>query len=484
MKIKDIFPGSSLGRNVKELYIGGISRDSRLAKHGDLFFVIEGENVDVFSFLHTVEHKVTAFVVDIKRKEVAKRILKKKPLIFVSEIEKEFKRCIDVFYPLDSGRLNIIGVTGTNGKTTTTSLISYLLSKFSVKNALLGTMHYMIGGKKLKANYTTPDYLSLRKLLYTIQNRGIDYVVMEISSHGIQQKRIEGLRFLQCIFTNLTHDHLDYHKSMNNYFLVKKSLFTDYPYSMCLINIDDKYGRRIFDALGRKKYSYGFDEKANYRVISYTLSQKGLRFTLRIKGKKESVLVESNLIGRHNVYNILASLASLDKLGFSVRDTVRYIPYFFGLDGRLERVGKDIFVDYAHTPTALSSVLDTLKECGYDNLILVFGCGGNRDIKKRSKMGRIASFKSTFTFITSDNPRFEDPRKICKQIEKGFSKNNYCIVIDRRKAIKLALRLKEKYSNCAVLIAGKGHEDYQIIKNRKIPFKDRKVIKELLKDKR
>ncbi len=481
MKIKDIFPKLYFsGNNVGNISVEGISNNTKFVKKGDLFFIIEGDNFDIFSFLSIIEHKVVGFVAEEKRREVVNSIVKRKPVIFVPNIKEELKRCTDLFYPVDLKRLKFIGVTGTNGKTTVTSLISYLLNKFSVKNALIGTIHHVIGDKKLKSFYTTPDYLCLRKLLYYIQREGIEYVIMEVSSHSIQQKRIEGINFLQCIFTNLTCDHLDYHLTMHNYFSTKERLFVENPSAISIINIDDRYGKKIFCTLEREKYSYGFSKYADYRITDYKISPKGVDFMVKVRGKKERI--KNALIGRYNILNILASLVSLDKLGFSIKEAGQLISSFRKLDGRMERVGSDIFVDYAHTPDALRNALIALRNSGYKNIILVFGCGGNRDTKKREKMGKIACLKATFTIITSDNPRNEDPLMICQQIKKGFLKDNFFIIVDRKEAIKKAFSLKEHYKNCAMIVAGKGHEDYQIIGNKQIRFKDKYIIKELIKE--
>ena len=480
MTIRDIFPQIGISGDSGQIPINGISRDTRLLSKGDLFFIIEGINFDIFSCLNGIQGKAAAFVADKKHKSMVNSIIKATPVIFVNDVKAELKRCTDIFYPLDMNRFRIIGVTGTNGKTTVAYLIRHLLNKFGIKNAMTGTIKYFIADEDMEAYHTTPDYLSLRKFLFEVQRKNIEYVIMEVSSHSIEQKRIEGLRFMQCIFTNLSRDHLDYHLDMDKYFSAKKKLFLDNPDTISIINTDDKYGKLLFSSVKGVKYSYGFGENAYYKAFGYEPEKRGLRFVLDIQGRC-SLNIRSSLIGRHNVLNILSALASLDKIGFSLKEAASFVYSFGGVDGRIDEAAEDVFIDYAHTPDALYNALYALRDSGYNNIILVFGCGGNRDRGKRKEMGKIASEEATFSLITSDNPRNENAEDICRDIESGFGKNNYRIVVNRKEAIAEAIKLRNNYNNCAVLIAGKGHEEYQIIGNKKIPFKDKKVVKEIIK---
>jgi len=479
MTIKEVFPDVHFDGISRDAPVSGISRDTRVLREGDLFFIIEGKSFDIFSFLSGIKDKVAAFVADQKDKSLVNSIIKDTPVIFVHDIQTELKRCIDIFYPLDMSSLKFIGVTGTNGKTTVTYLIRHLLNKFGIKNALIGTIKYFIADTAIDAYHTTPGYLSLRKILFNAQKQDIEYIIMEVSSHSIEQKRIEGIRFTQCIFTNLSRDHLDYHLGMDRYFSAKKRLFLDNPHAVSIINTDDNYGRLLSTELKGIKYGYGFNEDAYYRAVNYELTKGGLKFTFDIQ-KRYSFDVKSTSIGRHNVFNILSSLASLDRLGFSLKEASEFIYSFSGVEGRNEEVAKDVFVDYAHTPDALDNVLCALGDCGYNNIVLVFGCGGDRDKGKRKEMGEIASRFAVFSLITSDNPRNENAEDICRDIESGFGKKNYRIVVDRREAITEAIKLKNNYNNCAVLIAGKGHEKYQIVGGKRIPFKDKTVIKSII----
>jgi UDP-N-acetylmuramoyl-L-alanyl-D-glutamate--2,6-diaminopimelate ligase len=337
---------------------------------------------------------------------------------------------------------------------------------------------YILDNEIIKATYTTPDYLTLRKIFKKMKDKDIKYVVMEVSSHAIDQQRIKGINFLGCIFTNLSRDHLDYHKTMKNYFETKKKLFTLTPPNFSLINIDDYYGNKLFKEL-KKAFSYGIKKDAHFKAekIKYLKEKSQFYFVY----KDNTFFVDTPLLGRFNVLNILASISLLHLVGFPLEKLVKFVSSFKGVRGRLEKASPDIFIDYAHTPDALKNVLLTLREVGYKKIICVFGCGGNRDKGKRKIMGKVASIYANFNFLTSDNPRNEDPLKICKDIEKGFFKKNYSIIIDRKKAIEKAIKLKSRLKSCCVLIAGKGHEEYQIMGDKKIPFNDKRIVKEIIK---
>lgn len=375
--------------------------------------------------------------------------------------------------------LKIIGITGTNGKTTTAFLIYHLLKEMGRKPSLIGTIKYIIGSKVYKASLTTPGFVDLGKLLKKAEDSGSRFVVMEVSSHALAQGRVKGLKFSRCIFTNLSRDHLDYHKTLNNYFNTKKKLFFSQETPFSLINVDDQYGRKIFKKI-KRGLSFAITAQSDFKAENIVLGKRGSCFNLVFSG--EAYSVKTRLCGRHNVLNILGALGLAFSLGFSLSRLVKAVSSFKPVEGRLEPVAPNIFIDYAHTPDALDNTLKSLREVGYEKIFCVFGCGGDRDKGKRRAMGQIAACEADFSFITSDNPRNEEPGKICSQIEKGFKKNNYLIIVDRRKAIREAIKvfLKDKAPKSCLLIAGKGHENYQIIKDKKIPFKDKRVVKELL----
>jgi UDP-N-acetylmuramoyl-L-alanyl-D-glutamate--2,6-diaminopimelate ligase len=479
MTLEEIFPHLNLNKRIKKLNIKGISEDSRLVRKGDIFFIRERKNFDIFSILKKIEEKVSVFVGDKKDENKLKSIINKKPLILVRNINEEFYKAVDRFYGFNGEDFKFIGVTGTNGKTTTTHLIYFLLKSLGEKASLVGTVKYYIGKQTYKAQYTTPDYLTLRKIFKKIKKEQCKFVIMEVSSHGIDQNRIRGIKFLRCVFTNLSRDHLDYHKTMKNYFYTKKRLFTSRDNLVSIINIDDFYGRILAREI-KNFISYGIDREADLRAKNIRYLSWGSRFQLLYK--HNLIDAETKLYGRYNILNILGAVGTLLSLGIPLERIIEFIPYFRGVEGRLQKIPPDIFVDYAHTPVALKKVLVTLREIGYKKIICVFGCGGERDKGKRALMGKVASNLADFSFITSDNPRNEDPLVICHNIEKGFNKKNYSIVLDRKEAIRKAIKLKKRYKNCCVIVAGKGHEDYQIIGRKKIYFKDEEVIKKLVKD--
>ena len=376
--------------------------------------------------------------------------------------------------------LKIIGITGTNGKTTTAFLIYHLLKKIGQKTSLIGTIKYIIGPKAYKARLTTPGFVEMGEIFKKIKESESDFVVIEVSSHGLVQGRVKGLKFSRCLFTNLSRDHLDYHKTMKNYFNAKKKLFFSQKNLISFINIDDSYGKKIAKGLN-KAFSFAIKALADFKAENISLRKDGSCF--EIVSLLERYQIKTNLCGRYNILNILGAVSLVSSLGFPLSKVVKAVNSFKPPLGRLEPVAKDLFVDYAHTPDALNNTLGNLRESGYEKIVCLFGCGGDRDKGKRSLMGQVASLKADFTFITSDNPRSEDLLKICSQIEKGFKNKNYLVVVDRYKAIGLAIKffLKNKSNNSCLLIAGKGHEDYQIIKDKRIPFSDKRIVKQFLK---
>lgn len=478
MELKKILPGQKLNKALGFLSIKNINDDSRSAAPGDAFFILEGKAFDVFSVLKSIEGKVSCFIADNKsRKEVVNCSLKS-PVIFVNNIDAVYRKAVDIFYGFNSRDFKFIGITGTKGKTTTAFLLHHLLNSLGQKVSLLGTIKYVIGKKEYEATHTTPDYLRSRRIFSEIKKQNSKYIVMEVSSHGIEQQRVSGINFERCVFTNLSREHLDYHKTMNNYFAAKRKFFLQNSNAISIINKDDKYGSRMIEGL-KKTITYGAGFKTDFTAKDITLSKEGIRFKLYYKGKEYDV--KSKLLGRHNVFNMLAAIATTFSLGFSLDDIIKYTATFKGVEGRLEEVSDGIFVDYAHSPDSLKKALLSLKDIGYKKIICLFGCGGNRDKGKRKIMGNIACRLSDFTFITSDNPRHENPLDICRQIESGFSGKRYVVITDRKDAINKAVEMKRSQHEACLIIAGKGHENYQIIGDKKIPFKDKEIVKTCMK---
>tara|TARA_B100000315_G_scaffold238409_1_gene256178 strand:+ start:672 stop:2135 length:1464 start_codon:yes stop_codon:yes gene_type:complete len=486
MRVKDLFKNSLIKKPLAQASVCGISDDSRKVSRGDIFFIISRNNFDIFSVLGEVDKKVLAFVCSQEDKKKVEALSLKKPVIFTTKIRKEFFRVVDLFYPVSGKELKLIGITGTNGKTTTAFLIYNLLKSLGKKVSLMSTITYIIGNKNQTASHTTPDFLSLRKIIHKAKKIGSSYVVMEVSSHAIDQERIRGLKFSHCVFTNLSRDHLDYHKTMLKYYKVKKKFFTANKNAFFIINSDDYYGKRLI-INSPKAISYGTNQAAKIKATNIKLKQKSTAFDLKVG--KMAFDLKLRLLGRHNVLNALAALATVSSLGFAYKDLTRAICGLRPIEGRLQRVALDIFVDYAHTPDALSKTLKSLKGIGYGRIISLFGCGGDRDCGKRKLMGEVSASLAEYTIITSDNPRSEDPLAICRQISKGFAKKNYSIIIKRKQAIAKAIdmlkknepRVNSTIAASCLLVAGKGHEDYQIIKDKKFPSKDSRLIRDILK---
>jgi UDP-N-acetylmuramoyl-L-alanyl-D-glutamate--2,6-diaminopimelate ligase len=386
------------------------------------------------------------------------------------------------FYEQPSKNLNLIGVTGTNGKTTVSSLLYDLFKAAGYKVGLLSTVKILVDDQVFPATHTTPNSIAINRYLKQMSDVGVEFCFMEVSSHGIDQYRTEALEFKGGIFTNLTHDHLDYHKTFSAYRDVKKSFFDQLPKSaFSLVNLDDKNGRFMVQNSNAKLYSYALKTQADYRVQILENQLKGL--LLKINDAE----VWAKLIGEFNAYNLAAIFACADILGLESNEILRLISTLESVSGRFEFfiTGSDItvIVDYAHTPDALKNILQTINAIRTKNetLITVVGCGGDRDKTKRPKMGHIASLLSNKVILTSDNPRSENPEHIITEMEQGVEAQNYNKIIsitNRTQAIKTACQLAN--ANDIILLAGKGHENYQEIKGEKIHFSDFEVARKCL----
>lgn len=382
----------------------------------------------------------------------------------------------------------IAGVTGTNGKTTTAFLLHHLLNKGQKRCGLLGTVTYDLGGgQQVPATHTTPESLEIQSLLTQMLDNGCRACAMEVSSHALDQQRVHGLPFAVGIFTNLTQDHLDYHHTMEAYFVAKVRLFeiiAAQPKGQMIINSDDTWGRKLiarYESTGRIT-TFGFGVHADFRAVNVRYDTTGTTFELEVKGR--SFLVRLPLIGDFNVYNALGALAAAHAMGLNLRESVANLQASPQVPGRLERVTESVskfqvFVDYAHTPDALENVLRTARAMRPRRLITVFGCGGDRDRSKRPKMAAAAEAGSDVCIVTSDNPRSESPETIIADTVKGFTRpKGHLSIVDRREAIKVAL--ENAHGGDVVVIAGKGHEDYQEIQGKKLPFDDRRVVRQLM----
>ena len=490
MRIFEIFKDYNaeiIGR--EDLEIKDICYDSRKCTRDSIFFAIEGEKNDGHNFIKNAIDNGAIAVVCNKNFKLKK--MDSVTLIKVDDTKDALSFASERFFNSISEKLRIVGVTGTNGKTT----ITYLLEKIFENCGVIGTINYRCRGNFISSINTTPISYELRRLMYEFSKKGVDTVLMEVSSHGVELKRINYINFDCGIFTNLTHEHLDFHKDMENYYNSKKKFFTHILANskkrnkFAVINIDDEYGKRLYSELKGilKVYSYSLrDKKADAYPLKKKISLKGIE--AKIKAGNKEVNIKSNLIGEFNLSNILAAILCAQKIGFSEKIIEKKLNEKIIIPGRMERVieNKNYFVDYAHTPDALENVLLTLNKIkGKRRLITVFGCGGDRDKEKRPIMGYIASKYSDFVIVTSDNPRTEDPFMIIDDIMKGVNRaikeglineNNFRVIPDRKDAIVLALKASK--NSDIVLVAGKGHEDYQIIGDKKIKFSDREVILE------
>jgi UDP-N-acetylmuramoyl-L-alanyl-D-glutamate--2,6-diaminopimelate ligase len=404
--------------------------------------------------------------------------------IVVADGRMALSRLSANYYDHPSRHLPVIGVTGTNGKTTTTHLLSAIFNGARGKAGLIGTIEYRIGDEAFPASHTTPESLELQEMLRKMTDAGCTHAVMEVSSHALVQRRVDDVRFRSAVFTNLTQDHLDYHGTMEEYFRAKHRLFTMLEAdSTAVVNIDSPYGTQILKNCAAANVTYGTGDGADYRAVNIEATLRGTGFAVEHRRKTETV--RSRLTGRFNVSNILAAYACTASLGVEPGDIIGGIETMPGIRGRFESIlspdGWIAIIDYSHTPDALENVLDAIREIKPPSgkIITVFGCGGDRDLTKRPIMGKIAEELSDLVIVTSDNPRTEDPEKILDDILGGISDRSKIVrEVNRREAIGIALT--EARKDDVVLIAGKGHETYQVVGTKRIHFDDREVVYEYI----
>ncbi|WP_298513878.1 UDP-N-acetylmuramoyl-L-alanyl-D-glutamate--2,6-diaminopimelate ligase [uncultured Kordia sp.] len=453
--------------------------DSRKVQLNDVFVAIKGYEVDGHSYIKSaIKSGAIAVICD----EIPEKIVNGVTYIQVDNGNSALAIMASNFYGNPSENLKLIGVTGTNGKTTVATLLYQLFKKAGYKVGLLSTVKILVDDAEFKATHTTPDSLTINRYLEKMNHEGVEYCFMEVSSHGIHQKRTAGLTFQGGIFTNLSHDHLDYHDTFAEYRDVKKKFFDELPKeAFCLVNIDDKNGLIMMQNTQAKKYTYALKTYADYRAQILENRLAGL--LLKINDNE----VWTKLIGSFNAYNLLSIYATAELLGLEEIEILRLISELESVSGRFEYfITKNkitAIIDYAHTPDALKNVLQTINNIrtGNEQLITVVGCGGDRDVTKRPKMGNIASALSTKAIFTSDNPRSEDPMSIIEAVEKGVEPQNYkktLSITDRKQAIKTACQMANE--NDIILIAGKGHETYQEINGKRTDFDDYKIAKEIL----
>ena len=479
--LKDILYKVSLEKVVGNTAVAfrELQFDSRKVGLDDVFIAIKGTQSDGHQFIKKAINQGALAVVC---QQMPKEIINGITYLQVQDSQQALAIMASHFYGNPSRELQLVGVTGTNGKTTIATLLYTLFTSAGYKVGLLSTIKVIIGTTEHAATHTTPDSLAINKYLRQMVDAGVAYCFMEVSSHGIDQKRTEGLHFAGGIFTNLSHDHLDYHTSFKQYRDVKKSFFDGLPKTaFALTNADDKNGPVMLQNTKARKYTYALKTIADYKAQILENQLQGL--LLKINNQELWV----KLIGNFNAYNLLAIYATAEQLGLEELEILQLLSTLESVDGRFQYLVSEgkitAIIDYAHTPDALKNVLETINtiRSGNEQLITVVGCGGDRDVEKRPKMGAIAAQLSTKVIFTSDNPRSENPDTIIQHIEAGVPPQHYkktIAISDRKQAIKTACQMANEHD--IILVAGKGHETYQEIQGVRSEFDDRKTISELL----
>jgi UDP-N-acetylmuramoyl-L-alanyl-D-glutamate--2,6-diaminopimelate ligase len=483
-KLQDFFPADEVAavKGGLDRPISGLTMDSRRVVPGSLFFALPGLRTDGAAFIDEAINRGAVAVVTQKPVTLPHG---KVTFIQVADARATLARVAQRYYRFPDRELEVVGVTGTNGKTTVTHLIKHLLNA-DQRVGLIGTVSYDLGTRTVPSYKTTPESLDIFGMLAQMRDAGCRQAVMEVSSHGIDQQRVRGLHFSAVVFTNLTRDHLDYHKSLDAYFEVKSRLFaggTSTPPRVAVINLDDPHGRQLAEKIppGVRLVTFGENPAAAVRAEAVNLEFK--RTTFRFVWPGGAAAVESPLIGRYNVSNLLAALATCGALGGDVAALLPKLRSFKSVAGRMERIEEgqpfNVLVDYAHTDDALHNALGMLRAVTPGRLLVVFGCGGNRDRTKRPLMTRAVQALADFAWATADNPRSEPLAQIFADMKQGLTAPGQITFIDeRRRAISLALDAARP-GDC-LLIAGKGHESYQEFADTVIPFDDRQVVRELI----
>ena len=463
--------------------ITGITYDSRRVMPGNLFVAMRGENTDGHRYVEAAIDRGASAVVLEKDSGLNPRATR----IKVKDARRTLALTSAEFYSHPSQALKVVGVTGTNGKTTTAFMVKAIMEAAGMGAGLIGTVQYQIGQRIIPSSRTTPESVEIQDMMSQMLRTNCAGVAMEVSSHALDLQRVAGIDYDVAVFTNLSQDHLDYHKTMKEYFEAKTKLFTGLGLmrkrGRAVVNTDNEYGRRLIARLGGENavVTYGVSSDAAIRALDVRVSADGTYFVVRTP--HGSVPVAQPLIGRYNVHNALAAIGAALELGIDLNSIERALSKMRPVPGRMELmdVWQDfhVYVDYAHTEDALRNVLMTVSELTKGRLICVFGCGGDRDKGKRAPMGEAACELADFSILTSDNPRTEDPREILRQVEEGFpvgAQSRYQVIEDRREAIERALDIARPGDS--VLVAGKGHETYQEFADTVVPFSDRQVISE------
>lgn len=480
---------NSITTNTNNPLITSIVHDSRKVEKGSLFICLSGAKVDGHDYIkQAIEQGAAAILTEKAVADIPNDIV----VVQVADTRAAMKVIAPYFFDYPSRKLRLIGVTGTNGKTTTTYLLKSIFNQAGYKVGVIGTIQILIEDKVIPTANTTPDVIELQSVLAQMVTAGIDYVVMEVSSHALALERVTGCEFDVGIFTNMTRDHLDFHHTFENYLEAKSKLFQLISTGnfakkgkTAVINGDDSASTFILNNTVCRKITYGIETKADINADSINVKATGAEFN--VVSDYGTVPLHLNITGRFNIYNVLAAIGAAVAEGVAMETIKNALECFTSVAGRFELVqaGQDyaVIVDYAHTPDGLENILKTAKEIAKNRIIVVFGCGGDRDRTKRPIMGRLAVQYGDVVIATSDNPRTEDPAFILEEIEAGIKDNlvsgkEYEKIVDRRSAIAKALQLAQP--DDIVIIAGKGHENYQILKDKTIHFDDKEVVREIL----
>jgi len=482
MKLLDLLPGLAPGVG-PELEVRSLAYDSRRVQPGAVFFAVQGENSDGNHFVPQALERGAVAVVSERAAPTGVSVL----WLQVPKIRRALSDAARAFYGHPEGSLLLVGITGTNGKTTSAYLIESILRAAGIGTGLFGTIEYKVAGRTLPAPNTTPESLDLASYLAEVRRAGDQAAVMEASSHALAQERVWGFPYRVAIFTNLTQDHLDYHHTMEEYFRAKKRLFEGLgtrPPGLAVINIDDAWGRRLLGSVSSVTVTFGSSSEASVYPKRFSSNGNGIKaLVLTPQGPLE---IASPLVGKPNLMNILGAVAGVQGLGVSTESIQQGIAALQFVPGRFERVDAgqpfSVVVDYAHTDDALRNVLTTAREFARARLIVIFGCGGDRDRSKRVPMGEAAGSLADLVVLTSDNPRSEDPLLIMNDALVGLQRTgtSYILEVDRAAAIRRGL--ERAHAGDVVVIAGKGHETYQVLKDRTTPFDDRTVARQALEE--
>ncbi|MDE6029473.1 MAG: UDP-N-acetylmuramoyl-L-alanyl-D-glutamate--2,6-diaminopimelate ligase [Clostridiales bacterium] len=458
-----------------DIEVTGLAFDSSVVKNGDLFFCLVGTENDGHTFAaDAVARGAVALVVE-------RKLALDVPQIEVSDARKALSHAASEFYGNPSKRLKMIGITGTNGKTTTTYIVKSIIEAAGHSCGLIGTNAVEYLGNKTDARLTTPDPIELHAILKEMSDAGVEYVVMEVSAHALKLSKTDGIVYEVAAFTNFSRDHLDFFGSMDNYAAAKKSFFSLEHARSAVVNVDDELGKEIIKESKLPVVTYGVDNPSDVFGIDLSMSAYGLSYVINMADSVGHV--KFSLTGRFNMYNTLCAAAVAGSLGFGLQSVIAGIRNVKKIDGRFNIINMskcNVIIDFAHTDDGIANILRAIREFAPARIITVFGCGGNRDKSKRAVMGKIVSQMSDYCFVTSDNPRFEPPLDIINEIAAGIDEiggTNYAKVVDRKQAIKSAISMADKQD--IVLIAGKGAERYNDVMGNRTPYNDEQYVMEL-----